>query len=166
MGITKKAATAAPKKKESEDIFSDENRLARDLAEGWFKFEEVGDKVGGTIRDIFEMPERDGMQAQRCFTIEQSDGTLVNVGLKRTNYILSRTDMLQIGDMLGVKFEKEIPAKSKGHHPAKSMVIFSKLNGPRGNATAATVKVSKVAASEAEEDQGEESAPDNGNEEF
>ncbi len=153
MAVQKKAASAA---KKSEDIFSDSNRLARDMAEGWFKFEEVGDKVGGTIRDIFEMPERDGMQAQRCFTIEQADGVLVNVGLKRTNYILSRTDMLQVGDMLGVKFEKEIPAKSKGHHPAKSMVIFSKLVGPRGNATAATVKVSK--AVDAPEDQGEESA--------
>lgn len=159
MGIEKKkaAATAAPKKAKETDIFSDENRLARDLAEGWFKFEEVGDKVGGTIRDIFEMPERDGMQAQRCFTVEQSDGVLVNVGLKRTNYILSRTDMLQVGDMLGVKFEKEIPAKSKGHHPAKSMVIFSKLNGARGNATAATVKVSAPTA-DAGEDAGEESA--------
>lgn len=137
--------------KESEDIFSDENRLARDLAEGWFKFEEVGDKVGGIVRDIFEMPEREGMQAQRCFTIETADGELVNVGLKRTNYILSRTDMIQVGDQLGIKFEKEIPAKTKGHHPAKSMVIFSKLVGPRGTATAATVKVSAPAP---EEEQG------------
>lgn len=152
----KAGATAAPKKEKATDIFSDENRVARDLAEGWFKFEEVGDKVGGTIRDIFEMPERDGMQAQRCFTIEQADGVLVNVGLKRTNYILSRTDMLQIGDVLGVKFEKEIPSKNKGYHPAKSMVIFSKLVGPRGNATAATVKVSKTEQAPAEE--GEESA--------
>lgn len=165
MALKKNAAPAAAGKATSSDIFSDENRLARDLAEGWFKFEEVGDKVGGIIRDIFEMPERDGMQAQRCFTIEQSDGELVNVGLKRTNYILSRTDMLQVGDQLGVRFEKEIPAKSKGHHPAKSMVIFSKLVGARGNATAATVKVSKAPES-APEEEGEPSPESEGNEEF
>lgn len=119
------------------DIFSPEYRLARDIAgDNWQKFVEPGDKVGGTIRDIFEMPERDGYGAQRCFTLEQQDGAYINVGLKRTNYILSRTDMLQIGDQLGVKFEKEIPAKVKGYHNAKSMVIFSKLIGPRGNAQA------------------------------
>jgi len=127
------------KKTEEADIFDDANRLPRDMAEGWFRFEKVGDKVGGEIADIFEMPERDTMPAQRCFTLKTDDG-LINVGLKRTAYILSRTDALQMGDVLGIKFEKEIPPKTKGFHPAKSMVIFSKLNGPRGNATAATVK--------------------------
>lgn len=113
------------------EIFDDQNRLARDMADGWFKFEKPGDKVGGTIKDMWEQPERDGMPAQRCFTLEENDGSLTNVGLKRTGYILSRTDMLQIGDMLGVKFEKEIPPKKKGFHPAKSLIIFSKLIGPR-----------------------------------
>lgn len=127
--------------KETDEIFDDANRLARDMAQGWFKFQEPGDKIGGTVRDIFELPARDGMPAQRVFTIEKTDGELWNVGLKRTSYILSRTDMLQIGDQLGVKFEKEIPAKVKGHHPAKSLTIFSKLLGERTGATASTVPV-------------------------
>lgn len=112
-------------------IFNENNRLARDLAKGWFKFEKIGDKIGGTIKDIFELPERDGMPAQRCFTIETENGPLMNVGLKRTQYILSRTDNLQIGDKLGVKFEKEIAPKVKGFNPAKSLVIFSKMIGSR-----------------------------------
>ena len=124
-------------------LVNDENRLARDMAEGWFKFEKPGDKVGGTVRDIFELPSRDGMPAQRVFTLETTDGELWNVGLKRTQYILSRTDMLQIGDQLGVKFDKEIPAKVKGHHPAKSLVIFSKLVGERTGMTASAVPLPK-----------------------
>lgn len=144
----------------ADDIFNDDNRLARDMADGWFKFEDVGDKVGGEIMDVFEQPERDGMPAQRCFTLKTQDGELINVGLKRTNYILSRTDMLQVGDILGVKFEKEIPAKMKGYHPAKSMVIFTKLVGARGTMTAKDVKVSAPVgdgpeASGAESEEGE-----------
>ena len=125
------------------EIFDESNRLARDLAEGWFKFESVGDKIGGTVRDMFELPSRDGMPAQRCFTIETKEGNVLNVGLKRTNYILTRTDMLQLGDQLGVKFEKEIPPKIKSFHPAKSMVIFTKLIGPRAGLTAKDIEVPK-----------------------
>lgn len=117
-------------------IFDPSNRLARDIADGWFKFENVGDQIGGIIEDMFEMPARGAMPAQRCFTIKTENGELKNVGLKRTNYILTRTDNLQVGDELGVRFEKEIPAKEKGFNAAKSMVIFTKLNGPRGGALA------------------------------
>jgi hypothetical protein len=130
------------------DIFDEKNRLPRDLAEGWFKFENVGDKVGGEILDMFETPAQNGMPAQRVFTVKQSDETVINVPLKRTPYILARTDMLQVGDMLGVRFEKEIPAKVKGHHPAKSLVIFSKLNGPRTQTTARTLEAPEVKADE------------------
>ena len=126
---------------ENHSIFDESNRLARDIAgSNWFRFEKVGDRIEGTVKDIFEMPERDGMQAQRCFTLASEGGEFVNVGLKRTNYILSRTDMLQIGDELGVRFEKEIPAKVSGHHPAKSMGIFTRLVGPRTGQVARDVK--------------------------
>ncbi len=127
------------------DIFDEANRLPRDLAEGWFSFKNVGDKVGGEILDMFETPAKDGMPAQRVFTVKQADGVVINVPVKRTPYLLARTDMLQVGDMLGVRFDKEIPAKVKGHHPAKSMVVFSKLNGPRLD-TASKLVVPEVKA--------------------
>ena len=124
-----------------ENIFEEKNRLARDLAaENWMKFNKVGDKVGGIVRDMWEKPRQDKFPAQRCFTLEQQDGKFINVGLKRTDYILIRTDMLQIGDMLGIKFEKEIAPKTKGFDPAKSMVIFTKLNGPREGIAAKDLK--------------------------
>ena len=115
----------------TESIFDEGNRLARDLATSWFKFAAVGDKVGGTIKDMFEKPENEGLPAQRCFTLATQDGEIVNVGLKRSSYVLIRTDNLQIGDQLGVEFTKEIPAKIKGFSPAKSLTIFMNLAGER-----------------------------------
>lgn len=116
---------------EEADVFSTGEQLARDSAEGWFTFKEVGDKIGGVIRDMFETPAKDGFQAQRVFTIEKKDRTLWNVGVKRTEYVLTRTDALQIGDELGIKFEKEIAPKKKGFHPAKSLIFVTKKNGDR-----------------------------------
>ena len=137
-----------------ENIFNESNRLARDIAgENWFKFTKAGDKVGGIVRDMWEKPKQDQFPPQRCFTLEQEGGKFVNVGLKRSDYILTRTDMLQIGDSLGIKYEKDIPPKVKGFSPAKSMVIFTKLNGPRTGIAAKDLKpVSETSVSEEDED--------------
>lgn len=116
---------------EEADVFATGEQFARDRAEGWFTFAKVGDRIGGVIRDMFETPAKDGFQAQRVFTLEKKDGSLWNVGLKRTEYVLTRTNALQIGDELGITFEKEIPPKKKGFHPAKSMVFVNKKNGDR-----------------------------------
>ena len=120
-------------------IFDEKNRPGRDKAEGGFKFEKIGDQVGGKIIDMFEKPEQDGMNAQRCSTLESEDGKTLNVGLKRTEYMLSRTDKLQIGDELGVKYEKDVPSSKKGYAPAKSMTLFIKENGPRTSQNAASM---------------------------
>ena len=134
------------------NIFDESNRPARDIAgENWFKFLKIGDKVGGTIRDIFENPERDGYPAQRCFTLEKEDGEFINVGLKKTGYILTRTDNLQIGDKLGIKFEKEIPPSTKGFHPAKSLTIYAQMIGERTGVKAKEVVALKTEIGNVEE---------------
>ena len=114
-----------------EDVFTTGEQFARDRADGWFTFQKVGDRIGGFIRDMYEAPAQGLFKAQRVFTIERKDGQLFNVGLKRTPYVLTRTDALQIGDELGITFEKEIPAKVNGMHPAKSLTFVSKRNGDR-----------------------------------
>ena len=103
--MTDKKSVSSP----DTNIFSEKNRVARDLADSWFKFEKVGDRISGVIRDMWEAAEHDGMPAQRCWTLETSDGTFVNVGTKRTDYNLSRTNDLQIGDRFGIEFAKEVP---------------------------------------------------------
>jgi len=114
------------KKEESneiDDLFDEEN-----IPESsWFKFDKVGAKCGGEVVSISEKSEKDGMPAQRVFGLKQKDGTVVNVGLKKnSDYLMGRTNNVKVGDMLGVEFKKEIPAKKKGHHPAKSIEVYVK----------------------------------------
>jgi len=91
----------------------------------WFKFEKVGDKVGGIVEGMFNQPGRDGFADQKVFTLKTEDGSMVNVGIKTTSmYLMSRTANVTIGDQLGFQFVKEIPAKKKGMHPAKSIEAF------------------------------------------
>lgn len=107
--------------KEKDDLFSPENVPESN----WFKFEKVGDRVGGIVTEIFDKPEKAGFPAQRCFTLRQKSGELINVGIKKTSdYIIGRTNGVAVGDELGFEFKKEIPAKTKGHHPAKSIEPF------------------------------------------
>lgn len=130
-------------------IIHEENRLARDRAESWFKFENVGDQCEGTILDMFETDGSDGMPAQRVFTVETPEGKIVNLPLKKTRYVTDRTDDLQIGDEVGAKFEKEIEAKKKGYNPAKSIALFIKKNGPRTGANAGNLSPEKSDADKA-----------------
>ena len=142
----------------TDSIFNEGNRLGRDKIDGWFTFTTVGDKVEGEIIDMFESAAKDNMPAQRVFTL-QTEKEILNVGLKRTDYILGRTNMLQIGDSLGVKFEKEVPSKTKGHSPAKSMAIYTKLNGDRTMENAGRmVPVRSEADKNFDEDTTEESS--------
>lgn len=127
-------------------------KLPRDSAQGWFKFENVGDGIAGEIVDMFYVPAKGGMNEQRAFTLKRADGTVWNVGLKWTSYILSRTDMLEVGDIVGFKFEKEIPAKMKGYSPAKSITVMSKLKQVRTGLNASKLAAPGGAVVESEAD--------------
>lgn len=107
----------------SDDIFNDDNKPKSN----WFKMEKVGDKVAGTILDIFEKEGDGDFPAQRVFEIEQEDGEAVFYGISLENkYLAPRTKRLRVGDEVGFRFEKEIPAKKKGYSPAKSIEVFVK----------------------------------------
>ena len=91
----------------------------------WFKFAKVGDKVGGVIESVFENPANGIYPAQRCFSLTQADGSVINVGISvNKTYIMSRTNTANVGDQLGFEFQKEIPSKAKGMNPAKSIEVF------------------------------------------
>lgn len=87
----------------------------RDLAwDNWAKFPKVGTMFQGYIRDVFFRPAEGDFDAQRGITLEQEDGTLVNVGIKRFSFILDKTDKLHIGDVLRVTFIEQKPPAKKG----------------------------------------------------
>ena len=110
--------------------------LPRDSAVGWVKFEKVGDAIGGEVVDMFFQPDN-GNGAKRIFTIKRENGEIWNVGLKWNSHTQSRTDQVQIGDKLGLRFEKEIPPRVKGHSPAKSIGKYPEFVGPRTGENAA-----------------------------
>jgi hypothetical protein len=93
----------------------------------WFSFTNVGDKIAGEVVEIFDQPEKDGFGARRVFVLKQPDGTDVKVGIDlRKEYVITRASKAEVGDILGFRFEKEIPPAVKGHHPAKSIQVFVK----------------------------------------
>lgn len=107
--------------------------LPRDKAwDNWFKFEKVGDMVQGYIRDVFYRPAEGMFKEQRGITLQQLDGTLVNVGMKRLPFVLNKTDDLRIGDALTVKLEEEKPSTVKGYNATKIFGFYAKKKSAEG----------------------------------
>ncbi len=114
----------------------------RDLAwDNWAKFEKEGDIVQGYIRDVFYRAEEGEFKAQRGITLEQSDGVLINIAIKRVSFILAKTDNLRLGDPLTVVFEKTLQPKQKGYKGAKQFAFYGKnLEENAGNKTVAELE--------------------------
>ena len=97
----------------------------RDLAwDNWAGFKKVGDKVQGFIRDAFYRKAEGQFKEQRGITLEQEDGELINVGIKRIDFVLNKTDSLRLGDPLTVVLEKETPSTQKGFSPTKVFAFY------------------------------------------
>ncbi len=97
----------------------------RDKAwENWAKFEALGAKVQGFIRDVFFRQGEGQFTDQRGLTLEQPDGTLINVGIKHIDFVLAKTNDLRLGDPVTIVFEKEIPAQVKGHSATKQFGFY------------------------------------------
>lgn len=100
------------------------------------KFDKVGDKVQGYIRDVFYRPAEGVYKPTRGITLETPDGKLVNVAIKRHDFVLEKTDKLRLGDPLTVIFEEELKAKGPGLNPTKVLGFYGKnLPENEGNKT-------------------------------
>ena len=113
----------------------------RDAAwENFAKFEKEGDKKTGIVRDVFYRPADEIYKEQRCFTLEEEDGTLCNVCIKREPYFAIRsTNDVCLGDLLTVELSELRASKTKGYNPTK---IFSFTAGidPEAGEDRPTVK--------------------------
>ena len=82
---------------------------------GFAKFEKVGDKVEGIIRDVFYKKPEGIYKEQRGFTLEQADGSLKNAAIKREPYFAIRpTDNARLGDLLSIELV-ELRKNDKGN---------------------------------------------------
>lgn len=110
-----------------DDYKKDALTKPRDAAwDNWAKFEEVGDKVQGFIRDVFYRPADGQYKEQRGITLEQPDGTFINVGIKRLSFILNKTDDMRLGDPLVVELTELKKSETKGFSPTKIISFFGK----------------------------------------
>lgn len=96
----------------------------------WMKFNKVGDYVKGTLIETYNKPGSGDFKDQVVYILRNCkvkiDGDIeeqpeINVGIS-SNYVNTRLKTTVPGEIIGIKFEKEIPAKVKGHHPAKSLM--------------------------------------------
>jgi len=109
------------------DYQSDTLTRPRDKAwSNWAKLEKKGDKVQGFIRDAFYREAEGQFPAQRGVTLEQPDGVFINIGIKRLDFILAKTNDLRIGDPLTVVLDELQPASTKGFSPTKIYGFYGK----------------------------------------
>lgn len=105
------------------DLFNEENVPESN----WFKFENVGDKVGGTLVEVKDKAAQGVFGAQRVFTLKKTDDELINVGVPLAkDYIIGRANSAKLGDVLGFAFVKEVPSATKGFAAAKSIEVYVK----------------------------------------
>lgn len=114
---------------EKDDLFNESNIPESN----WFSFDKVGDRVQGEVMEVFDKPSTNPtFEDQRVFVLKQKDGSLINVGIKKSkDYLMGRTNGVLPGDTLGFEFKAEIPPKVKGFHPAKSIEIYVRKGAPK-----------------------------------
>jgi len=96
----------------------------------WMKFQRVGDYVKGTFVEkhvkVGQGDFKDQMvyQLVNCEAVVDGKKTVekeYNVGVS-SKYVNDRLNNIVPGQRIGIKFDKEIAAKIKGHHNAKSLL--------------------------------------------
>lgn len=105
------------------------------------KFAKVGDRVQGYIRDVFYQPKKDMFQEGRGITLEQEDGSLINVIIKRWPSNLEATNHFRIGDPLAVVFKET--KKSNYPQPMKIFQFFGQ-NLPENAANKTVLEAEKA----------------------
>lgn len=94
---------------------SDKISLPRNAAwSNWAKFDKVGDKAQGYIRDVFYRPAEGIYKEGRCFTLEGVDGKMQNIATKRIDFIMKETDDFRIGDPITFELV-ELRPSAKGN---------------------------------------------------
>jgi len=106
-----------------DSVFKPENALKSN----WAKWDKIGKKVAGKLVKLYEKEGDDVFEAQMIYVLEQADGTLINVGIKRSNtYITNGIRESHLGSIVGFEYEKDIPPTVKGMNAAKSIKAYYK----------------------------------------
>lgn len=91
----------------------------------WAKFDTVGDQVQGTY--VGQRMAVDGYNNEQVvYELKQADGNIVNVGVmtNKTNFI-EKMKHIRYGQIVGIRFAEDKPAKSKPGKTTKILTIFA-----------------------------------------
>lgn len=100
---------------------------AEEVKANWFQFPNVGDKIKGTLLNkYFQRANIEGYQDQWIYELKNEEGEVWNVGIPASKSgTIQRLNRCKVGEIVGILFEKEIPATSKGKKPAKALKVFT-----------------------------------------
>ena len=105
----------------NEEFFSEDNVPESN----WFKFEKVGDAVRGTLIAVSEKPASGQFAAQKVYELLLKDGDTMNVGISvKKDFIIQKMKKAIVGQLVGFRFEKEIPSTTKGFNATKSIMPY------------------------------------------
>lgn len=99
----------------------------------WFKFEEVGNTIKGTLVGMFEKPGDGAMPDQIVYELnnveingeKEAPEKEWKVPIKRANkFIIDRLKYAKLGQRIGFQFSGTVPAKKPGMNPAKSITPY------------------------------------------
>lgn len=108
---------------ELDDLFNKDNVPDSN----WFKFEKVGDRIGGVLVEVKDKPASGVFGPQRVFSLKLPSGEISHVGISlEKDYVIGRANSAKLGDILGFEFTKETPSQTKGFAPAKSIEVYVK----------------------------------------
>jgi len=97
----------------------------------WMKFQKVGDYIKGTFVDKSLKIGSGDFKDQMVYNLVNCEATIngkkttekeYNVGIS-SKFVNDRLKNAVPGQRVGMRFDKEIIAKVKGHHPAKSILV-------------------------------------------
>lgn len=90
----------------------------------WAKFEKVGDKAQGYIRDVFFKAQDGEYPEARGITLEHPAGTFTNVSIKRIPFVLKDTDDFHLDDPLTIELTELKKSATKGYSPTKVLSFY------------------------------------------
>jgi hypothetical protein len=129
---------------------SNDNKFegGQEVQAAWYKFETVGQGVKGTLLSKRLQKGQDAFPDQYVYELQTEDG-MVNVGVSVNKAgTVQRLNSCKIGEIVGILFEKEVPATKKGFAPAKYLKVLSFGIDPNYNAMSGGEEVGGVSIDE------------------
>lgn len=101
----------------------------------WMKFEKVGDYIKGTLVKKTFKEAQGKFEAQTVYELVNCEGTQNGVKMELTpdetvfvgiskDFVNDRLSKVTEGIRMGLRFTEEIPSKTKGYAPAKSLMPY------------------------------------------